>query len=187
MRRSLFSYSNINRIRGKRVNLFHVLLFAVSIGLLCLGCSRSEDYTMGQTIEMGPFAFQVESASVTTPDDGHPVVFVNFRLLSDESQGKIPFDRLLNDEVDSEGNATARKMIIPIVFPWTAVVDSHGHRFVGNVIGLSGRYIIWEIRLRDQDRFDKAHRDMQAEDFRLVIKNPDRRKGQPHTASIQLR
>ena len=166
-----------------------VLVFAVSTGLLCLGCSNSgdEDYTMGQTIEMGPFAFQVKSASVTTPDIGHPWVPVNFRLLSDESKGKIPFDRLFNDEVDSEGKATARGKIIPIVFPWTAVVDSHGHRFVGNVIERSGRYIIWEIRLRDQDRFDKAHRDMHVEDFRLVIKNPDRRKGQPLTASIQLR
>jgi hypothetical protein len=157
--------------------------FVAGAAVLCLGCSSAEDYDMGQTIEMGPFAFQVVGAWATSPDDRHPEIFVDFRLLSDQSHGQIGFDDILNDMVDSEGNATAKMRLSPR----TKVVDGHGHRFVGVVSDLSARYILFEVRLRDQDRFENEHFGMRPEDFRLVIKNPDRRKGQPRAASIQLR
>ena len=67
------------------------------------------------------------------------------------------------------------------------VIDSHGHGFVGLVKGESGEFILFGVRLRNQEKFEAEHADLEPEDFRLQITNPYPQKGQPRKVSIQLR
>ena len=41
-------------------------------------------------------------------------------------------------------------------------------------------------RPRSDEAFREEHFDLRPEDFRLIITNPDRRRGQPRSVSIQL-
>lgn len=152
--------------------LWQVLLIAIGSGPLYLGCSTAEDYDMGQTIAMGPFTFQAQSAWATTSQRGHPQIGVEFRLVSD-SGVLFHFSDLFNDNVDAEGNKTTKIWLSPR----TKVVDTHGHGFAGVVSEESARFIIFEVKLRDQDRFNEEHRDMGPGNFRLVITNPDPKRG----------
>ncbi len=160
----------------------------MSVGLLCLGCATSEKYDLRQPIEMGPFVFRVTGAYSDKPATGHPKIIVDFSV-SYDTDPSFEFAEYFNDDVDSEGNPTHdRRSILPRVSnPRMRVVDSHGHGFLGLVKGESGEFIIWDVQLRGQEKFEEEHADLEPEDFRLLITNPDPQKGQPRRVSIQLR
>ncbi len=164
------------------------VLGLMSVGLLCLGCATSEKYDMRQEIEMGPFVFRVTGAYSEKPATGHPKIIVNFSVRYD-TNASFEFAEYFNDDVDSEGNPTHnRQSVLPrISHPRMKVVDSHGHGFIGLVKGESGEFIVWGLKLRDQEKFDEKHADLEPEDFRLLITNPYPREGQPSRVSIQLR
>lgn len=189
------------------------LMFLLSPLPLFLGCSGSQELGFDEAIHMGPFEFQVERAFFRPAGDGHPVIIIEFEVVNDASEGDIPFgdymDGLLDDEgkeiksmaalpigdyldglVDDEGRDIKSMAVIPMHFPHMAVMDSHGHRFVGIVKGRPGQwwgeFIIWGLALRRQDAFDQEHRVLPIEDFTLVIENPHARQGQPHSVSVAL-
>ncbi len=166
---------------------FVFLLCAVP--LLVNGCSGSQEVGFDEPILMGPFEFQVEKAFLAPPDGGHPRLIVDFDLLKDDSIAPVNFGDLMDNDVDADGNR------LTTIFrpPYMAVVDSHGHRFVGLTKGGPGQwwgeYIIWDVvigRAEDQEAFETVHRALPVEDFTLVIKNPDPREGQPLKVSIPL-
>ncbi len=152
--------------------------------LMCAGCSASPPVGFDEAIFMGPFEFEVSRAAIAPPDGGHPAILVEFKVLNDTSKGEIPFDLLMNDLMDAEGNEN-KSMFLKLSM---ALVDSHGHRFVGSMKKISGKwwgkFIIWELSLRDQEGFDRVHRNLPIEDFSLVMKNPGPQKGQSRKVSI---
>ena len=166
---------------------FVILLCALPPHLL--GCSGSEEVGLDEAIRMGPFEFQVKKAFLAPLGRGHPQLIVDFEILEDESIAAVSFDDLMDNDVDADGNRLTA-MFRP---GYMGVVDSHGHYFVGMVkAGREqwwGEFIIWDAvigRIGDQEVYDKVHRGLPVEDFTLVIKNPDPRKGQPLKVSIPL-
>ena len=154
------------------------------LALLLCGCSQEAEYKVGQTIEMGPFAFVVEDAyeRVSSYNTGEPKIeiFVDLRL--DAATGaKVKFDEFLND------TAAPRGMII---YPNMEIWDRDGRKFQGMVHRVSGRER-WqaEFPLVDDDGGPSTARqyvNRRAADFRLIIKNPDRREGQPGRVTVVL-
>lgn len=152
-------------------------------------CAGNERYEMGQTIEMGPFTFRVESASATVRSrDGRPrkVVEVELWQLSVQPGANGDLARFL-----TPGSEFAPR-------PQIRIRDREGNEFSGQV-GLK-RGDRWPVsfELADASGFTAASReraDRFAErqltkgprDFRLYITNPDRRAGQPREVWLQLR
>ncbi len=174
------------------------VLFVVAAGSLMLaGCSMAEDYEMGQEIQMGPFTFEVKSASATVryqEDMGRErIISVTLRVLKNESRPRIDFGDFLNDMVGVQW-----KMQL-IADSNLTLVDSHGHKFLGGVGNQGGRpqarfeitslYDTFEnpFNVERIQRFNDAHLETQPSDYRLIIENPDRREGQPRAVRIQLR
>ena len=170
-----------------------IKFLAAAGSVLLLGCGPTE-YQIGQTIEMGAFAFMVDGASerVVQPkaqerSEGigpKKEITVRLRLLSNESRPRIEFDDFLND-IDRS------RMMRMIVFPHYELVDSHGHKFDGGLSTDSRmRFAIEDLggifSLSGDESFKAEHLDLRVEDFRLIIENPDRRDGQPSKISIQL-
>ncbi len=164
------------------------VLGLMSVGLLCLGCSTSEKYDLRQPIEMGPFTFRATGAYSHKPATGHPKIIVDFSVRYG-ADASFEFADYFNDDVDSEGTSknNARSILPRMSTPRMRVVDSHGHGFLGLVKGESGEFVIWNVQLRGQEKYDKSHADLEPEDFRLLITNPYPQKGQPRRVSIQLR
>jgi len=151
-------------------------------GLLCagtmlLGCAGTEEYELGQRIDMGPYSFEVVSA-----DEGRwgsePTLGILFRLDRDDT---APFTTDFRrsfaykmEIIDAAGNAFA---VDPS--PQSPVYKAGRYR--------SDRYLA-EVRLsaslegvRDSTRIGKT-----ASDFRLIIDNPDPERDQPRRVAIQL-
>jgi len=166
-----------------------ILMILLSPLALLPGCSGSGQVGFDEAIRMGPFEFQVKKAFIAPLGRGHPQLIVDFEILEDESIAAVNFGDLMDNDVDADGNRSTA-MFRP---PYMAVMDSHGHRFVGLTKGGPGQwwgeYIIWDVvigRAEEQEAFETVHRALPVEDFTLVIKNPDPRKGQPLKVSIPL-
>lgn len=166
-------------IMARRLGLIPWLL-----ALLACGCSQETEYKVGQTIVMGPFAFVVEKAyeRVSSYNTGDPKIEILVDLRLDAATGaKVKFDEFLND------TAAPRGMII---YPHMEIRDKDGRKFLGMVHRVSGRKH-WqaEFLLVDDDGGPSTARqyvNRRAADFRLIIKNPDRREGQPSRVKIAL-
>ncbi len=153
------------------------------LAVFVCACSQEAEYKIGQTIEMGPFAFVVEDAyeQLSSFSGGDPKIeiFVDLRL--DAANGaKVKFDDFLNDTVE-------RRMII---HPSLEIRDQRGRKFLGLVNRVSGRER-WRaefLLVDDLGGTESAQKylDLRAADFRLIIKNPDRREGQPSRAAVTL-
>ena len=176
-----------------------IKFLAVAGSALVVGCGPSE-YQIGQTIEMGAFAFQVEKASSRVhPSPSEHVgptrqISVQLRLLSNESRPRINFRAFLSGrETNCSGG---------ISFSFgdrsrTKLEDSHGHKFSGGQNAhpcdpiLAGKVqLVFRIEsdrgFSTNEDFRAEHLDLRPEDFRLIITNPDRRKGQPSKIAIQF-
>ena len=150
------------------------LLYA---GAVLVGCARTEEYEVGQRIDMGPYSFEVVSA-----DEGRwgsePTLGILFRLDRDDT---APFTTDFR-------RSFAYKM---------EIIDAAGNAFVvdpspQSPVYRAGRYrsdrYLAEVRLsaslegvRDSTRIGKT-----ASDFRLIIDNPDPERDQPRRVAIQL-
>lgn len=166
------------------VTLFVFILWA---------CSQPTEYQMGQAVEMGPFAFTVESASEKKPSFSksrgdkarryYKTILVDFELDPGRSSGaKVKFDDFLNDTAGETGM---------FVKPLVKIVDREGRKFDGLVYRVSGREH-WRAEFalvvpRRGTKSAQDYLDRQVSDFRLLIENPDRREGQPRQVSIRLR
>ena len=151
--------------------------------LLLWDCSRETEYKIGQTIEMGPFAFVVEEAyerlSSFSGGDPKMEILVELRLVA-AAGAKVKFDEFLND------TAGQRRMII---YPHVEIRDKDGHKFLGWVSRISGRdYWRAAFSLVDDVGVESARQylDRRAADFYLLIDNPDRRPGQPSRVAVTL-
>jgi hypothetical protein len=158
-------------------------------GFSVFGCSGNERYEMGQTIEMGPFTFRVESASAATSShDGKPrrEIAVELWQLNVEPGENIDLARFL-----IPGSEFAPR-------PQIKIRDREGHEYLGSV-GLK-RGDRWPVSFelvagsrftaasRERaDRFAEQQLSKGPRDFRLYITNPDRRAGQPREVWLQLR
>lgn len=144
---------------------------------------------MGQTVEMGPFTFRVETASARTAyREGKPrrVIVVELWELSAEPDADIDLPRFL-----TPGSEFAPR-------PQIKIRDREGHEFPG-IVGLrqgdrwpvsfelaEGSGFTASSRER-ADRFAEQQLSKGPRDFRLYITNPDRRPGQPREVWLQLR
>jgi len=187
-----------------------IVFIAVAGCIVLSGCS-SNDYELGQRIEMGPLAFQVEGASSRLerpkPEPAAPGrpqeaavgptrhISVQLRLLSDESRPRIHFGDFLEGG-DSKCSGVSFSLGDRSHYK---LEDSHGHKFGGSLerhrcdplvaggLQLQFRFIPrGEIPTVRNEAFRAEHVDLRTEDCRLIITNPDRRKGQPRSVSIQL-
>jgi hypothetical protein len=139
---------------------------------------------VGQTIEMGPFVFVVEDAyeRVSSYNTGEPKIDILVDLRLDAATGaKIKFDEFLNDTAPPRGM---------IIYPNMEIWDGDGRKFQGMVHRVSGREH-WqaEFPLVDDDGGPSTARqyvNRRAADFRLIIKNPDKREGQPGRVAVVL-
>lgn len=161
-----------------------ILCFAIAI-FLVVACG-SDNYEMGQIIEMGPFVFEITNASDSTDfftgGGRHKKIYVDLFLHTDKSRpSKMEFKDFMN------GEANGKRMI---VFPAMKIVDDQGKKFDGLVNRVSGdthwraEFILIDFRRGTQSGVDYI--DRQVSDFQLVIKNPDPRKGQPGRITTKL-
>lgn len=151
------------------------------------GCGPAEsEYGMREWIEMGPFVFSVHRASdrLSAAAPGRPpirTVSVQLRVDLDRSEpAKVKFDDFMNDMTDGR----------MIVFPAAELVDAEGQEFDGLVQRLSGKDR-WKVDFelvvpREGMGSAERYRDRRASDFRVRIRNLDRRGGQPAVAVIAL-
>ncbi len=172
-----------------RPRLLRVLVISAAGSLSLLGCSGTERYEMGQTIEMGPFSFRVQTVSSTLRShEGRPrrVIEVELWQLSAEPDEDMDLARFL-----IRGTEFAPR-------PQIKIRDREGHEFSGS-LGLRrrdrwpasfelGRASGFTAASRERaDRFAEEHLSMGPRDFRMYITNPDRRAGQPRAVWLQLR
>ena len=170
---------------GDRFPRLRLIRVAVAVGLLCLGCQPNVE--MGEPINMGPFTFEVDSASAG-PSPFRALrsteIRVYFRVVDDESNGSTNFAHFLMNTLGPP------RFYVPQI---TSIIDSHGHRFTALMEGGSrpARFTLETFSATTSEEFDNqfvaAHADMEPAEFRLVIENPERRDGQPRMVSVQLR
>ena len=160
-------------------------LTIVLVFLAVVACGP-DVYEMKQTIEMGPFVFEVTNASEKldsfTSGERYKKIYVNLLLHTDKSTPtKVPFNDFLN------GIGKEYRMI---VFPKMKIVDDKGKEFDGWVERVLGKtswrakFDLYYPQRRIQSGLDYVDRHVR--DFRLVIKNPDPKKGQPNRVTIKL-
>ena len=159
-------------------------LFVLALLFPLIGCGSGE-YSIGQQIEMGPFVFKVlwadEEFDYISGNKKYKKIYVD--LLLDTKKSKktnIKFDDFMN------GRSKGNRMII---FPAMKIKDKSGRKFDGWV--KSGGATRWraEFELIVLSRGIKSrgdYLDRTSSDFNLIIKNPDRRKGQPNIVNIKL-
>ena len=180
------SFPSIDRVRARR------LMVATSMaGLIVMGCGSLEEksYQFHQPIEMGPWTFEVTGTREQTENRGIRLkkIFVSLELENYQERHEKPFDDFLNGT--RKNSAMARPKI------W--LVSDAGKKFDGWVSPKSGgsmRSKRWQAAFElvgfsmreDSSDIAKQYLDRHPSDFRLVIQNPDRRKGQPREVTIQL-
>jgi hypothetical protein len=149
----------------------------VCAGALLVGCAGTEDYRLGQQIDMGPYSFEVVGADAGRWSST-PTINISFHLNRDDT---APFTTDFHSSfgyrmalVDAAGNA------FPVEPRPLSPVTRNGRQ-------RSNRYRA-EVRLspshegvRDSSRIGKA-----VEDFTLIIDNPAREGNQPRRVAIPM-
>ena len=134
---------------------------------------------MHDPIEMGPFTFAIERAYDESSSPCGAIV-VDLRLQQSDG-AKVHFDDFLNDN-------TGRALIL---HPAMELVGADGRRYLGWVTRVSGREE-WsaEFQLVNDDGWsegaERCAASSHSSDFRLTIRNPDPRSGQPARVSMPL-
>ena len=161
------------------------ILTIVMMSLIVAACGP-DTYDMKQTIEMGPFVFEVADASEKldffTGGGRYKKICVELLLHMEKSS---PTNIALGDFLNGEANG--KRMV---VFPAMKIVDNEGKKFDGIVYQGWGKNR-WraEFVLVDNWRGNQSsvdYLDRHVHDFQLMIKNPNPRKGQPHRVTIKL-
>jgi hypothetical protein len=165
------------------------LIASALAGVWLVGCSSTKRFELRQTIEMGPFSFRVERASSSVgyvSGRQQRVIEVDLWLLSGESESDVDLGPFF-----SPGNTL-------VSHPHIRIEDRHGHEFPGRVgvpagdhwpvsFQLAGRGGFSPAERERAEEIAESHLEMGPRDFRLFIRNPDRRGQQPREVWIQLR
>lgn len=163
------------------------------MALLGLACSGAVEVVPREAIALGPWTFEVERADARTDvrgGDRWRTIAVHLRLHNWRERHEQTFDDFLN------GNTPGAIMC----FPKLKLCDVEGTLFDGLVRPGSGgslRSERWTAEfllvpgdlqhaLADASELAKRYLDKKPADFRLLIENPDRRRGQPRRVSVQL-
>jgi hypothetical protein len=160
-------------------------LFILLFLFLLIGCG-SGGYSLNQQIEMGPFVFEVSGASegfdYLNNSERYKKIYVDLLLDTEKSaETNIEFHDFMN------GMSKGHRMII---FPTMKIEDKSGAKFDGDVKKVSGNtrwraeFLLMNFARGIKSRLD--YLDRTTSDFNLIIKNPDRRKGQPSVIQIKL-
>lgn len=159
-----------------------ILLFLFTL----LGCG-SGGYNLNQQIEMGPFVFEVSGASegfdYFNNSERYKKIYVDLLLDTEKcAETNIKFDDFMN------GKSKGKRLII---FPAMKIKDKSGAKFDAMNVKRVGGDTRWraEFWLIIHSRGIKSrldYLDRTTSDFNLIIKNPDRRKGQPSIVDIKL-
>ena len=158
------------------------------------GCSTTESYELGQSIEMGPWTFEVERVRdiVDTQSDGHrqKMVTVTLRLHNYTERYEATFDDFLNGRRPGG--------MIPISFPKLKLMHEDGATFVASVRPVSAGSLQserWQAQawllpdnagIRNWNELWNRYADASLSELVLMIDNPDRRSGQPRQVTITL-
>ena len=167
--------------------LLTTLIMLMGIFLICTSGCDSGRYIVGQQIEMGPFVFEVSGASegvdYINGSEEYKKIYVDLLLDTEKStETNIKFDDFMNCK--SKGN---RMFISPAM----KIKDKSGTKFDGVDVKSVGGTTRWraDFWLIVHSRGTKSrldYLDRTSSDFNLIIKNPDRRKGQPNIVNIKL-
>ena len=163
-------------------------------GIVALAaCSNSETRPLGEVIEMGPWAFEVErvqEARRTRPSLGRlMIVTVTFRLHNFTEPFATPFGDFINGydsgtmmisphmELEHSDGATFAVVVYP-----TGRADRRSERWRAevNLIPKNAE------AMADLGELAARYADAALSDLTLTIGNPDRRSGQPSRVVIAL-
>ena len=154
-----------------------VVVALVCAGALLAGCAGTEDYRLGQQIDMGPYSFEVVGADTGTWSST-PTINISFRLTRDDT---APFTTDFHSSfgykmelVDAAGNA------FPVEPRPVSPVTRDG-RQRSNAYRAEVRLSPSHEGVRDGSRIGKA-----VGDFTLIIDNPARQGNQPRRVAIPL-
>jgi len=179
--------------------------------ILLAGCGRTEQYEMGQRIDMGPYTFEVAGAKIGSTQHADrtviPTVELLLRLVRDDT---APYTtdfahsfRTGMQLVDATGNTfrvfprtnvrdykvDMRGEVTPIgsYFPTTTEVYRGGRKRADSYrasVELNPEYV--GLR-RGMTVMHREGVGTAVSDFKLIIDNPDRQGEQPGRAEIPLR
>jgi len=168
---------------------------AILLALLCLttACAAEAELAMRQPFGMGPWTFEVRSATERIePRGGQQVkiVSIELKLLNYHERHEKPFDDFLNGH--THGSVMA--------FPHLKLVDRAGTQFDGWLVPSSGgslRSEAWRAEFvlvpsNEPDPMSSTadmagkYLDTRLSELRLAIDNPDQREGQPYRVSVKL-
>jgi len=170
-----------------------VMVGCVLAACAMAGCGTTQrEFAMRQPIEMGPWTFEVQSATERRESSGGQqikMVSIELKLHNYRERHAKPFDEFLNGH--SPGSIMA--------FPNMKLEDEAGTRFDGWLVPLSGgnlRSETWRAEFPlvpssapDDNTAERAamYLDTRLPDLRVVIDNPDRRGDQPDSVAVRLR
>jgi hypothetical protein len=163
------------------------LIVLMGIFLIYTSGCDSGRYALGQQIEMGPFVFEVSGVSegfdYISGSKKYKKIYVDLLLDTKKStETNIKFDDFMNGK--SKGNSM-------FIFPAMKIKDKSGTKFDGVHVKRVGGDTRWRadfdlIVLSRGTKSRLDYLDRTSSDFNLIIKNPDRRKGQPNIVNIKL-
>jgi len=173
---------------------------------LLIACGRTEQYQMGQRIDMGPYTFEVAGAKQGTTQAGtrNATIEVLFRLHRDDTAPfTTTFDRSFESKmqlVDAAGNKfqvvpvpntqeyrVSAGGLTPVAGYWSASPEVHrGGRVRSDTyrasVVLDPLYMGRGLKIRHREHIGET-----ISDFRLIVDNPQRDGDQPGRVVIQLR
>lgn len=164
-------------------------VLAVGLFFVFFACTktRTQEYEIGQKIDMGPYTFTVKWAKegwwhVGPPRRHIKQIEVYFRLHRDDS---APFTSCFTSYLfDMEIEDLAGNRFISPGGP----VPLSPYTKAGRIRSETGEYNA--VFTLDPDKStvrDREHIGQHPQDFKLIIKNPDPKADEPHRISVQLK
>ena len=183
---------------------------AVVAALVCtaiplVACGRTEQYQMGQRIDMGPYTFEVAGAKKGTTQAGtrNATIEVLFRLHRDDTAPfTTTFDRSFERKmqlIDAAGNTfqvvpvpntqeyrVGAGGLTPVAGYWSASAEvRRGGRVRADTyrasIALDPVYVGRGLTIKHREQIGQT-----VSGFKLIIDNPQREGDQPGRAVVQL-
>jgi len=175
--------------------------------ILLIACGRTEQYQMGQRIEMGPYTFEVAGAKKGTAqisDRRLASIEVLFRLHRDDTAPfTTDFDHSFRNRMQLADTAGNTFQVFPIpntreysmslggeaipvsgYWPTSREVYRAGRRRADTYrasIALDPLYMGRGLTIKHREQIGQA-----VSDFKLIIDNPNRESDQPGRAEVQL-
>ncbi len=170
---------------------FSAAMLVLAFACMTPACRAEKEFAMRQPIEMGPWTFEVQSATERDESRGGrqvKIVSIELKLHNYKERHEKPFDDFLNGHTPSSIMA----------FPHLELEDASGAQFDGWLVPLTGgslRSSLWRAEFplvpsstSDGNTADLAAKylDTRLSDLRIAIDNPDRRGGQAERVLVPL-